>query len=78
MGLKVGVTFGFTNIDITAVVAQTLPADGVKVYWVVIAALVAILFTAGNQVPVKPLFDIVGRVIVAPLQNGPKAVNVGV
>ena len=78
MGLKVGVTFGFTTIDITVDVAQTLPADGVKVYWVVIAAAVAILLTAGNQVPVKPLFDMVGRVIVAPLQNGPKAVKVGV
>ena len=59
-------------------VAQTLPADGVKVYWVVTAALVAILFTAGNQVPVKPLVETVGKEIVAPLQNGPKAAKVGV
>ena len=51
--------------------AQTLPAAGVKVYWVVTAALVAILFTAGNQVPVKPLIETVGREIVAPLQYGP-------
>ena len=76
--MKVGVTLGCTTIDITAVVAQTLPADGVKVYCVVTAALVAKLLTAGNQVPVNPLFETLGSVIVDPLQNGPKVVNVGV
>jgi hypothetical protein len=45
---------------------------------VVTADVVAELFTAGDHVPVKPLVESVGRVIIFPLQNGPSCVNVGV
>jgi len=41
--------------------------------------VVAVLLIAGFQVPVMPLVDVVGNAgIVAPLQNGPTAANVGV
>jgi hypothetical protein len=53
-------------------VAQTpLAGVGVNVYVVVTADVVAVLFTAGDHVPVKPFVDNVGNVIVAPLQYGP-------
>jgi len=40
---------------------------------------VAVLFNAGAQVPVKPLFDVVGNAVsVAPEHIGATAVNVGV
>ena len=39
----------------------------------------AVLFNAGAQVPVKPLFEVVGNAVsVAPEQMGATAVNVGV
>ena len=42
-------------------------------------AVVAVLLIAGFQVPVMPLVDVVGNALmVAPLQNGPTAANVGV
>ena len=45
-----------------------------KVYVVVV-----VLSIAGDQVPVMPLFDVIGKaLIVAPEQNGPTAENVGV
>ena len=38
-----------------------------------------VLSIAGDHVPVMPLFDVVGKaLIVAPEQNGPMDVNVGV
>ena len=38
-----------------------------------------VLSIAGDHVPVMPLFDVVGNeLIVAPEQNGPMDVNVGV
>ena len=41
--------------------------------------MVAVLFNAGAQVPVIPLFDVVGRILsVAPLQIAATGVNVGV
>jgi hypothetical protein len=40
--------------------------------------VVAVLFTAGDQVPVKPLFEVVGNVMVPPEQIGAIAVKVGV
>ena len=39
--------------------------------------VVAVLFTAGDQVPVKPLMEEVGRVIVPPEQIGEMALKVG-
>ena len=44
-----------------------------KVYAVVVAVLIA-----GDQVPVIPLFDVVGKVNVPPLQIAATCVNVGV
>ena len=50
------------------------PEVGVKVY-----VVVAVLFNAGAQVPVMPLFEVVGSADkVAPEQIGATAVNVGV
>jgi len=41
--------------------------------------VVAVLFSAGDQVPVIPLFEVVGSAVrVAPEQMGATAVNVGV
>jgi hypothetical protein len=41
--------------------------------------VVVVLFKAGDQVPVKPLFDVVGNADkVAPEQIGATALNVGV
>ena len=71
--LNVGVTFGLTVIVKVVVVAHW-PAVGVKVY-----VVVAVLFKAGDQVPVMPLLDVVGNALrVAPEQIGATALNVGV
>ena len=41
--------------------------------------MVAVLFNAGDHVPIMPLFDMVDKGLnVAPLQIGATAVNVGV
>ena len=64
---------GVTVIVIEAVEAHC-PAVGVKVY-----AVVTVLFTAGDQIPVIPLFDVVGRALKdAPEQIADTCVNVGV
>ena len=71
-GVNVGVMFGLTVMVRVAVVAHC-PAVGVKVY-----VVVAILFSAGDQVPVIPLLDVVGKAFnVPPEQIGATAVNVG-
>ena len=71
--VNAGVILELTTIVIVAVVAHC-PAVGVKVYVVVV-----VLSSAGVQVPVMPLFEVVGSgVNVAPLQIGATAVNVGV
>jgi hypothetical protein len=71
--VNVGVIFGLTVIVNVAVVAHW-PAVGVKVY-----VVVAVLSNAGDQVPVMPLFDVVGNADkLAPEQIGDTAVNVGV
>ena len=49
------------------------PTDGVKVY-----VVVAVLLIAGLQVPVMPLFEVVGKVNVPPLQIAATWVKVGV
>ena len=73
IAVNVGVTFGLTVMVKVAVVAHC-PAVGVKVYVVVV-----VLSRAGAQVPVTPLFDVVGNAVsVAPEQIGVTAVNVGV
>jgi hypothetical protein len=46
---------------------------GVKVY-----VVVAVLLTAGDQVPVNAFVEVVGRVIVPPEQMGAMGLNVGV
>ena len=68
-----GVIFGLTVIVNVAVVAHC-PAVGVKVY-----VVVSVLFNAGDQVPVIPLFDVIGNADkLAPEHIGATAVNVGV
>jgi hypothetical protein len=72
-GVKVGVTTGLTVMVIVAEVAHC-PAVGVKVY-----VVVAVLFSAGAQVPVIPLLEVVGRAeSVAPEQMAATGVKVGV
>ena len=72
-GVKVGVTFGLTVMVSVVVVAHS-PAVGVKVY-----VVVAALFNAGAQVPVIPLFDVVGNAAsAAPEQIAATGVKVGV
>ena len=70
--MNVGVTLGFTTIDIVAAVAQTPVAGvGVKVYNVVTGLVGAVLIIEGDQVPVKLFIDRGGKVIELPLQKGP-------
>ena len=70
---NVGVTFGLTVIVLVIVVAHC-PAVGVKVYVVVV-----VLFNAGDQVPVIPFVEVVGKAAkVAPEQIGFTTANVGV
>ena len=72
-GLNVGVIFGLTVIVSVAVVAHC-PADGVNVYIVV-----AVLFNAGDQVPVMPFSDVVGNADnVPPKHIAATGLNVGV
>ena len=71
--VNVGVVFGVTVIVINSVVAHN-PEVGVKVY-----VVVAVLSIAGDQVPVIPLFDVVGNADkLAPEQIAATCVNVGV
>ncbi len=37
----------------------------------------ALLFTAGDQFPVKPFIEVVGRVIIPPIHIGAMSLNVG-
>ncbi|AWA29418.1 hypothetical protein HYN48_04575 [Flavobacterium magnum] len=61
--VKSGVMFGFTVMVIVAARAHC-PASGVNVY-----VVVAVLFKAGDQVPITPLLDVVGSAAkVAPEQ----------
>jgi len=53
--VNVGVVNGFTVIVIVVVVAHC-PDAGVNVY-----VVVELLFKAGDQEPVKPLIEVVGR-----------------
>ena len=70
---KVGVIFGFTAIVKVACVAHC-PTVGVKVY-----VVVAVLFKAGDQVPVYPFSEVVGRAVnVAPEQIAATGLKVGV
>jgi hypothetical protein len=59
---------------VKVVAAAHCPASGVKVY-----VVVAVLSKAGDQLPVYPLFDIVGNGDkTPPLHIGATAVNIGV
>ena len=70
---KAGVTFGVTVITFVTEVAHC-PAVGVKVY-----VVVAVLFSAGDQVPVIPFVEVVGNAAnVPPEQIGFTVANVGV
>jgi len=71
--LKVGVRFGVMVI-VSVVVVAHCPAEGVKVYVVVVVLLIE-----GDQLPVMPLVEVVGNAgTLAPLQYGPTDANVGV
>ena len=62
-GAKVGVVLLFTAMVMVAMVAHC-PAVGVNVY-----VVVAVLFSAGAQVPLIPFVDVVGKGLrVAPAQ----------
>jgi hypothetical protein len=70
--VKVGRIFGFTVMLRVAVVAHC-PAVGVNVYVVVV-----VLSKVGDQVPVYPLREVVGKAVnVPPSHIGATAVNVG-
>jgi hypothetical protein len=65
---------GEFTVIIKVVVVAHWPNVGVKVYVVVV-----VLSNAGDQVPVIPLFDVIGNADkLAPEQIGALAVNVGV
>jgi hypothetical protein len=69
---NVGVVLGLTVMVIVSVYAHN-PAVGVKVY-----VVVAVLSIVGNQVPVIPLVDVVGKTPKgAPEQIALTCVNVG-
>ena len=71
--VNVGVIFELTVIVKVVVVAHC-PATGVNVY-----VVVAVLSSAGAQLPVMPLLEVVGSAVsVAPEQMGATAVKVGV
>ena len=74
IALNVGtIVAPFTVIVSVAVVAHS-PRVGVKVYVVVV-----VLFNAGDQVPVIPFVDVVGKAVnVAPEHIGETELNVGV
>ena len=65
-------TGALTVTVIVAVVAHC-PDVGVNVY-----VVVAVLFTAGNHVPVKLSFEVVDNVNKSPLQTAATCVNVDV
>lgn len=69
---KVGTVFGVTVTVIVCVVAHC-PADGLKVYVVVV-----VLLNTGDQTPVMPLVDVVGNVVTVPEQIGPTGAKAGV
>jgi len=71
---KVGVMIGFT-VTVNDVVVAHCPASGVKIY----VPLAVLLTTAGDQVPVMPLIDVVGNTgATVPEQIGAMAEKVGV
>ena len=73
IGLNVGVIDVLTSMVIFVFVAHC-PIFGVNVY-----SVVAVLFMAGDQVPVIPLFDVVGKAgIELPVQYELTEVKVGV
>jgi len=71
--VNAGVMLEFTAITIVLVVAHC-PGFGVKVY-----VVVAVLFSAGDQVPVMPFVEVIGSATNAtPEQIGATCVNAGV
>jgi hypothetical protein len=71
--VKVGVILGLT-VMVKVVVVAHCPAVGVNVYTVV-----AVLFKAGDQIPVMVLFEVVGKADkTPPEQIGLTALNRGV
>ena len=56
IALKVGMIFGLTTTVILVVLVAHCPVVGVNVY-----VVVAVLFIAGDQVPVTPFDEVVGK-----------------
>ena len=76
MAVKTGVTWAVITISIVVTLPHW-PAFGVNVYVVVPTAVV--LITAGFQVPLIPLLEVVGNAGgVEPAQKAATFVNVGV
>jgi hypothetical protein len=74
IAVNVGVTIGFT-VTVKLAVLIHVPELAVKTY----VPVAVLLTTAGFQVPVIPLVDVVGKIgAVAPLHIGAIAANVGV
>jgi hypothetical protein len=71
--VTIAVGKAFTAIDIVVELAHK-PDVGVNVY-----VVVAVLFNAGDHVPVIPFIELVGKAFsVTPLQIGATAVKIGV
>ena len=74
IALNIGTVVGWLTVITKVVTAAHCPASGVNVYVVVV-----VLSNAGDQLPVNPLFEVVGKADkLPPLQIGVTAVNVGV
>ena len=72
IGVKSGVVSGVIPIVISTVAAHC-PASGIKVYVVVVLGS-----KAGLQVPIIPLFDVVGMVKLVPIHTSVIGVKSGI
>jgi hypothetical protein len=65
---------GVVTVIVVVVLTAHCPAFGVNVY-----VVVAVLFIAGDHVPVTPFVEVVGKAgIAVPEQKGPTGLKVGV
>ena len=74
MAANVGTVFAGLTVIVSVAVAAHCPTAGVNVY-----VVVAVLLSAGDQVPVMPLVDVVGRgASVSPEQMADTGLKTGV
>lgn len=72
--VNVGAVFSALTVIVRVVVLAHCAAFGVKVY-----VVVAVLLMAGDQIPVIPFVEVVGKgAIAVPVQTGGTALKVGV